>query len=254
MALFRAEDIQQMADAYATVGTRAMDLTESLLVHPLTTLAAREFAHHGLGRRLSTLARCITRIFELLPPEEEGIPEREILLDATVYLQSFVFNTFGALDDLAFIWVCEKQVKKANGQPLPNGRIGLSRNMEEVRGSLSDALRDYLIQIDPWFSHLENYRHALGHRIPLYIPPYIIRHEDADRYSLLDEQARDALYRRRDVDEHLRLSAERDALRSFRPWMKHSFDDPAPPVAFHPQVLADFATVEEITRRVIADL
>ena len=40
----------------------------------------------------------------------------------------------------------------------------------------------------------------------------------------------------------------------FRPFMKHSFTDPAPPVMFHAQILADFATVEEISRRILGAL
>lgn len=254
MPYFRDEHIQQMADAYSTIPLRALALTESLLQHQFTSVSAKEYAHHGLGRRLSILKRCITRIFELLPPEQEKIPEQEIVLDVTIFLQAFVFNIFGALDDLAFIWVREKQITKENGQPLPNGRIGLSREMSEVRSSFPKDLQDYLTSVDPWFTHIKSYRHALGHRIPLYIPPFNIRPKNVERYQILDKQTREALYFRRDEQEHLRLSAERDALAFFRPWMKHSFDDPSAPIAFHPQVLADFATVEKMVRMIIAEL
>jgi hypothetical protein len=36
--------------------------------------------------------------------------------------------------------------------------------------------------------------------------------------------------------------------------MKHSFNDPAPPIVFHAQVVADFSTVEEMARNVLAEL
>jgi hypothetical protein len=36
--------------------------------------------------------------------------------------------------------------------------------------------------------------------------------------------------------------------------MKHSLTDPTAPVVFHPQVLADFATVEEMCQKVLAEL
>lgn len=32
-------------------------------------------------------------------------------------------------------------------------------------------LQAYLAEHDAWFEYLEDYRHALAHRIPLYIPP-----------------------------------------------------------------------------------
>jgi hypothetical protein len=38
---------------------------------------AREYAVHGFCRRLGTLMRAVDRVYEVLPPEREDIPERE---------------------------------------------------------------------------------------------------------------------------------------------------------------------------------
>jgi hypothetical protein len=64
----------------------------------------------------------------------------------------------------------------------------------------------------------------------------------------------EALFRRGNMAEHARLKLEQEALTRFRPWMKHSFADPSPPIVFHPQVLADFATIEEMCRRILSEL
>ena len=52
---------------------------------------------------------CIERVFEILPPEQDERPSDRILFGATVFIQSFVMNIFGALDNLAWIWVSENR-------------------------------------------------------------------------------------------------------------------------------------------------
>jgi hypothetical protein len=49
---------------------------------------------------------------------------------------------------------------------------GLRPKNEIVMASLDVDVRKYLNSMDRWFEYLENYRHALAHQIPLYIPPY----------------------------------------------------------------------------------
>src|SRR5262249_35232990 len=79
---------------------------------------AREYAVHGFCRRLGMLLRAVDRVFEILPPELEDIPEREDVEDATIAIQSFVLNTFGCFDNLLWVWVFEKDVKEKDGSDL----------------------------------------------------------------------------------------------------------------------------------------
>jgi hypothetical protein len=109
--------------------------------------------------------------WRLLPPEDYELPDKEKLTSVEIFLQAFIFNAFGILDNLAFVWVNERDVRKRNGLPLPLGRIGLSWDKDEVRKSIPAQMQDYLNMREPWFKHMENVRHSLGHRIPLYIPP-----------------------------------------------------------------------------------
>src|SRR5436309_1500016 len=86
---------------------------------------AREYASHGFCRRLGTLVHIIDRVYGILPPEREDIPERDEVMDATIAIQSFVLNTFGCLDNLAWIWVFEKEVKGKDGGELDPKSVGL---------------------------------------------------------------------------------------------------------------------------------
>jgi hypothetical protein len=254
MPYFDDKALRRLRYAAASVSDRATALTEAFLARAYHTEAGKEHAHHGVCRRVAILVRCVNQIFARLPPELEETPARETLLDAAIFIQAFVFNVFGTLDNLAFVWVNERDVRKPDGTKLPNGRIGLTKDKERVRESFSEGMQCYLAGRDAWMANLESFRHSLGHRIPLYIPPYVVSTADLPDYEDLGVRINDALFKRGDLEEHEQLKVERQALASFRPWMKHSFEDPTPPIAFHAQVLADFATIEEMARRILAEL
>jgi len=40
----------------------------------------------------------------------------------------------------------------------------------------------------------------------------------------------------------------------FRPWVQHSFEEKAKPVVFHAQMLSDFNTVDELSRKMLDEL
>ena len=153
-------------------------------------------------------------------------------------------NVFGALDNFAWIRVSEKPLKVGRKQ------TGLGPKCEVVRASFSDEMRDYLTGLDDWFAHIIEFRDALAHRIPLYIPPYIVSEEDDAEYEALEARKRIS----KDPEEYDRLCAEQRRLETFHPVMKHALDDKKPPVVFHFQLLQDFLTVEEIAQKLLLEL
>src|SRR5262245_28366047 len=135
MAYFDSDHLRRLADGVAAVPRKTQELTHLFLVRKYVSALAQEYAHHGVCRRLAVLARCIDRIYNLLPPALDEVPDQEVRTDAVIFIQAFVFNTYGLLDNLAFVWVKERDIRKADGQPLPNGRIGLTKDKEQVRAS-----------------------------------------------------------------------------------------------------------------------
>lgn len=243
-------NLDHLEEQRASVPQRAQNLIEGFILRAYISDVGEEYAHHGVARRIGTLARCIDQVFRLLPPEFGDVPDKEVREVVTIHTQAFVFNAFGVLDNLAFVWINERGVVGTNGRPLPNGRIGLTRDKERVWQSLPPAVKACLEEMEEWFGNLESFRHSLGHRIPLYIPPYSVDPRNAERFQTLRERMNEALSQF-DMARYEQLEAERDSLRFFRPFMKHSLTDPAPPIVFHPQILADFATVEAISQRVL---
>jgi hypothetical protein len=114
-------------------------------------------------------------------------------------------------------------------------------------------LQDYLKTLDPWFKHLTGLRHALAHRIPLYIPQHVIAKSYEGAYMDYETKMTEAI-KQQEFAEYDRLSAEQMKLGRFRPWVQHSFEEGAKPVVFHPQMLADFNTLDELGNKIIEEL
>lgn len=190
-------------------------------------------------------------MFDLLPPELDAIPEHDTVVDATIAIQSFVLNTFGCLDNLAWIFVYEKGVTKPDGTALDPQSISLGS--KTVRAKFSKGFSAYIDSRDDWFKGIRDFRDALAHRIPLYIPPYIVTPDVVDEYNRLERDSGEAL-RGRKLGEYDRLQAEQKKLGRFRPWMTHSRTENAHSIAFHPQLLADFNTIDEFGRNMLEEL
>jgi hypothetical protein len=76
---------------------------------------------------LKTMARCIQNVFALIQPERQELPTVDELSDATINIQSFVFNSYGAIDNLAWIWVSEKGQKRGDGTPILDNHLATFR-------------------------------------------------------------------------------------------------------------------------------
>lgn len=223
------------------------------VVRRFSNAKAEEYARHGYCRRLSFLARTIESVFEILPVDRTDIPSREEVSDAAINAQAMIFNTFGSIDNLAWVLVHEKKLVGKNDKEIRPSQVGLGPKCELVRMQLSPEMQAYLTSRDSWFEYLENFRHALAHRIPLYIPPYSIPDSEADAYWRFEAVKEEALARG-DVDRYRGLEEEQKKLFRFSPVYTHSFEEKSKTVILHAQMLADFFTVEEFGEKVLEEL
>src|SRR5579862_727420 len=243
MANFYSDDhLARMADEIVGLERRLRTLQQSYFEYGFKNEQAKEFAHQGLSRRLSTLVRCVRNTFTALPPELEGIPTSNALHDAEIQMQAFIISVFGCLDNMAWIWESERSIIQPNGNPLPPEWIGLRPTNRTVWQSLSRGLRDYLDGIAPWFDYLEDYRHALAHRIPLYIPPFAVAPGNENRYRELEAEITKRVIAGEPIGD---LRREQNALKFFRPFIVHSWKDPTL-MSLHVQMLVDYRTIEAI--------
>ena len=219
----------------------------------LMNQAALEYARHGFVRRLGTLKRCIENVYSIYPPERLDKPSRNECLDLAIKLQSFIFNVFGRIDNLAWVWVKEREIRDKRNRPLRGLQVGLRSDNVAVYETFSHEFQQYLIVREPWFAYLDGSRHALAHRIPLYVAPYTLTPTKLDKHNELETRKTEAR-RQQDYELCLELDDKQEALGKFTPWMMHSFSEGAVPVAFHFQVLADWNTVVEIANKFLEEL
>lgn len=248
---FTEKALKDFKREYADITGKQAAQAQAYLGRQYKNARAREFAQHGYLRRVKSMARSITNVFALLPPERTDPPGSDERHDAEINIQAFLFNTFAATDNLAWIWVGEKNITKPDGTELAHSQVGLRK--QRIRKSFSAEFQTYLQTLGPWFGHLEDFRHALAHRIPLYIPPYMIDPKDETAYLDL-EAAMNAAMRRADFEQYERHSAAQKKLAFFRPWMTHSFSEKSKHVVFHSQLLADFNTIDELGRKMLEEL
>jgi hypothetical protein len=185
----------------------------------------------------------------MVPPETTVIPARSTLYDTQINIQAFVTNVYGGVDNLAWTWVHERGLTDA----IPRNQVGLRKGHTAVRSSLSPEFQTYLLKLDGWFDYVVEYRDALAHRIPLYIPPGGVRTANVAAYNELALSMTEAL-NRRDPDEYWRLWEEQDRLLVFQPLMSHSASETTAYFAFHAQMIADFMTIEELGQKMLSEL
>ena len=200
-----------------------------------------------------TLVRCLDNVFTITPPSRDDVPSADERKDVEISLQAFVFNVFGCIDNLAWVWVSEKGVMREDGKALARSAVGFRRSCKEVRASLPQELQRYFNGMEKWFRNLDEFRHALAHRIPFYIPPHVVREKNVDQYREL-ETAKIRALNSGDTEEYEKLDAQQNHLGEFRPLMAHSFNEGSPTIVFHAQMLADFNTVDDIAKRIFATL
>jgi hypothetical protein len=244
---FTAKNIIEINEKVQSIDSKTNRLLLRYVGHSFSDMKAKEYAHHGFARRIQTLARCIENVFKMIPPDAREIPSKAILYDAQINTQSAIGNTYGCVDNLAWVWVHER------GIAVERKEVGLRAHHRKVRNSFSAEFRSYLESLDKWFAYLVEYRDAFAHRIPLYIPPGGVLKKDRDAAQELENRKAAAL-NAFDPHEYERLNTEQMKLFVFQPLICHSYSEMVAPCAFHPLLIVDFLTVEELGEKMLAEL
>jgi hypothetical protein len=221
-------------------------LVERMIVgkwHTLTEARAIEYLRHGVCRRFNVIRHAIERVFTIFPPERTTVLERDELLDVQTYLHALVMNVYGVLDNLAWVFVIERGLENTIGG---KKRVGLF--IAATQAHLPAPFRALLLSplISSWYStYAKNYRDALAHRIPLYVPPFSVA--DEGQYNALEQEIFKKLVAG-DVEQYEALQSQQKALQTICAVFLHSTTDSAGsrPLVLHAQMVADATTVVKI--------
>lgn len=212
---------------------------------------AQEHLTQGVARRLGILTRCIHNIFNIFPVQRTKLFAPEELTDLEINLHAFFVNISGLFDNLAWVFVIENGLVGDSKQGKLNKKdIGLF--LKKAQSHFPENLRSYLNseRIAKWYSeYSKNYRDALAHRIPMYIPPFVIFEEDQQVYVALEEEIQRLAYATSRSSLADELRAKQRELGKLSLIFKHSYEEESLPVFMHSQIIIDYLTVEEVTMR-----
>jgi hypothetical protein len=193
-----------------------------------------------VGRRLNIIQLSIQKIYELFPPSQEEALPKATINEVQVYLQAFVINVSGIFDNWAWAFILRHNLLDSIG-----GKFSVGMFLPKTQGCLPASLRNY-VTTEPrvtWHkTYMKDYRDALAHRIPLYVPPSRIDPKDIERYSELEDR-KQKLCEVQDCDELERITDEQESLGKALPAFLKDFSSPE--VYFHPQLNSDCALVLE---------
>jgi len=203
-----------------------------------------EYLKYGAGRRVSVLWHAIQNVFRLFPLNTVKPLPNDDLVEAQINLHAFVVNVWGVFDNFAWAFIFRHNLESRFKD---RRKVGLFK--AEIKQLLPPELSAYLStpKMREWHEqYLTNFRDALAHRIPLYIPPAIWSRDEGERYRQLDGSIRKAILSR-DFDDVDALRKEQDSLGKPCGYFLHSFTDDITKTAveLHPQMIADSLTIIE---------
>lgn len=210
----------------------------------LTQEGAREHITYGAARRLMIIARCVTNIFAIFPVRRTKLLSDDERNDLEINLHAFLIHVHGLPDNLAWAYILERKV------PMGLRDVGLFQ--KETKKHFPIELQTYLDSIGDWHqAYAKNYRDALAHRIPPYVPPATWTPEHERKFKDLHEQAEQAM-REGNFELALELHARKHDIGIIHPAFLHSFLDKKAcgPMLLHPQVIVDTRTILEIIHTV----
>ncbi len=204
-----------------------------------------EFAVHGFSRRLKILRACIFNAFEICPLQNTSKLEDDSIENLTINLHAFYINLYGALENLAWVWTLNFYIKDKDNSVINFSEIGFSKKYKKFRLTCSIKILEKLAEYENWYSGLENFRHALAHRIPLYVPPVGRTPNERDKYNALI-QKQNNYFEKMDLDGVAKTQEEIDDIGKFIPKMKHSWLEKSDEIKFHEQILRDWKVICEL--------
>jgi hypothetical protein len=215
---------------------------------------AKEYILHGVLRRLFILYRCIENIFRIFPADRVEKLTDDERGDLEINMHCFLINTYGIIENLGLSIAFENgMIDVGVSEQSKRNEIGLFNR--KFKSKVNPVLKAYLnnSKIHDWYNeYAKNYRDALVHRIPPYVPPSVLDKDDKKEFITLNEKLA-ALSKNGYSKEYSETIDKMVKVGKNSPFYVHSFFEKAKPIYLHPQIIADLRTVEELINVVIAN-
>jgi hypothetical protein len=213
---------------------------------------AGEYFVNGVGRRLTIVHRCVVNIFHIFPCNRVAKLNEDERTDVDINLHAFLINIHGIIENLGLAIAFENHIIDGSKPESQQRReIGLfnKRFIDKVGGEIHEHFINP--ELMKWYrEYAVNFRDALAHRIPAYVPPAGLSDEEALKYNGIVMRL-NQIQKIGWTPEISHLLDEIERLGVAYPSYVHSSSEKAKVVSLHPQILSDFLTVEEMIMVVI---
>jgi hypothetical protein len=246
------ETIEKIENDLILLKSRHNKITSKLVQvnDSLKNAKAKEFLFHGILRRINTIARCVDNIYSIFPVSRKKLLCSDQLNDIAINLHAFFINIFGLLDNMAWVVAHENQFAEKIGKRA----VGLySSKFQSYVGDAkfikylnSDRMRD-------WHNkYLKDYRDALSHQIPLYVPPKFLTPDEIEQIQVIEQKISEAI-KNQNFDEVDKLRKKEDEMGQVASCFTHSLSrSNRKDMVLHVQVITDFGTIEQIVENFCA--
>lgn len=205
---------------------------------------AQYFVRFGIGRRVGLLWSAFRSILELVPVGRDVPLRSDDVKEISRDLNTIYINIVGTIDNYAWCLRHERGSKAIRA--LPANKVGLFVPKfcgDECFSALGSVIESYR----PWFNELRARRDPAAHRIPLSVPPSVLRAEEAARHRDIGIAVGEA-FRVKDYERVDELWAEQERLGTFLPlFLHHPQEDLVP---FYPTIPQDLANLVRVSRAV----
>ena len=239
---FGPNRIKQLEDGYGEVITAYAESHRKiiLLCNLMKNQKAKEFILHGAGRRLAIIHQCINNVFNIYPPSRSVPLNPFELHEISLNLHAFFINLSGIYDNLAWALVLERNLSQQTNkfnvtlyrkpkkekiaadmtQPEPKPDVEpplVAKDTDEDDSDgetyvandaiLTKEFTAYLNSenINKWLNkYLRQYRDALAHQIPVYVPPGV----DEKGQEVICPYFRGSMHNKTAVEMHVQLLAD----------------------------------------------
>lgn len=213
---------------------------------------ARDHLVQGAARRIGVLDAAMETIFRLFPLSTSRPLASDTLATVQINLHAFLMNLFGVFENWGWAFVLRHNLLASVG-----GRQGVGLFSARTQQHLGPELREHLTSqgMETWHAeYLKNYRDALAHRIPPYVPPTEFTKEEGEQYQRLEDEKQLCL-EAGDLKRLDEVNAQQAKLGrpSWRFLHAFSEDKPPRPVLLHAQVVTDALTVVDCGRVFLAN-
>jgi hypothetical protein len=255
--MYNVNDIRKMEEEIYLLTSRYSTLLNTVIAKSTTIkdLRAKEYLQHGVGRRVGIIYRCIMNVFRIFPVNRETVLSTDEQMDVDINLHAFIINIQGLIDNLGLALANENgMIDKDHTEKEQRSSIGLFK--KEFIIKLNEELAMYFstAYIKAWYHEYSvNYRDSLAHRIPAYVTTAGLSHKEAEEYEEIYKQMMQEWQKgwSDKIPDYLNRINE---LGKANPVFVHSITEKARPVILHPQMLADFSTIEEMINIVLKNI